>query len=179
MEPHISGLMVAICIQCSACWVHKQCCWLAIICFYGGLIHKVSPQVDLSLWAGFHLVEKSKLQRSEETLLLYGPFYRIGASQSWKHLEINVFSPKLFMYVSCITSKVHISSSCTFNSDFVFSYSFGIFFLSQNLSLPKHNEISHEIKGYIDLLKFCLHLPCKYIFLKFYFSKFTGKLKSI
>ncbi len=34
------------------------------------------------------------------------------------------------------------------------------------------------MKGYIDLLKLCLHLPCKYIFLKFFFFKIHRKIKN-
>ncbi len=72
------------------------------------------------------------------------------------------------MYANRLISKLHISGNSAVNSHNVFSESCGIFVLSPNLSLLKHNNILFIKKGFIDLLQFCLHIPCKYKFLLFY-----------
>ncbi len=104
----------------------------------------------------------TNLQRKREENNIYGPFYRIGPKSE---LE------KICMYANCIIFKVHISSNCAVNSHIVFSESFGIFVLSPNLSLPKHSN-NNLIRMFIDLLRFSLHLHCKYlVFCYFVFQR--------
>jgi len=126
-----------------------------------------------------HLMTNSasvfRIENQQEWGLYMDHSAELVQNQSWKRLEKNVFFHKFCMYANYIISKVQISSNYTVNSHIVFSESFGIFFLSPNLSLPKHNNKSFNKKGHIDLLRFCLHLPCKYIFLLFFKNVFTGK----
>ena len=90
---------------------------------------------------------------------IYGPFYRIGWNSE---LEIvwNLYAifEKLSPYTCCTSSKEYIFSKRTVNLIIVFSYFFGTYFLSQNVSLPKH-KISFRINIIILIYSYSCLFP--------------------
>lgn len=60
---------------------------------------------------------------------------------------------KMRILKSNIKYKVYNFSIGTVSFNVIFWEQFKIFFLSQNLSLPKHSEISERKKGYVKLLQ--------------------------
>ncbi len=94
---------------------------------------------------------------------VYESFHRTGP----KSRVANVFFQRICVYANSIIPKVSISSNCAVNSHILLSERFGIFVLSPNVSLSKHSN-NNLIN--ISLLRFSLHLDCKYIFVLLFYK---------
>ena len=122
-------------------------CWQSVLASENANFYLYKPCVMFFIWLLSHLLQSGSEPRPSlslrvgpclslacqdvsepdplvvvEWIYLYGPFYRIGAKSGWKYFEnLYVLFPKLYPYIYCTISKVHISSKWTVNFYIVFS----------------------------------------------------------